>query len=429
MDDEKRGLLLELREHISDCDCNRFRHFKENGYNKTKSKTLDFFKTLCFIITISCAVFVITMPNVESSTKESLQWAVAGLGVISITLELFSYIYNYDKHARDHWLAAQAYASLYRKCQFFCSLYYNSSIEIWREKLDDIAEEIGRINLISPSLHEKSYDEWREDIKEHPHDYPVNHYLENYNSHINEIIDDTKNILYNHEYKIYLYGSYVQNMFGYDDIDIAIVIFDLDFDSEIQNKIYKMSLNYLEDNKNIDINIIFKDELKSNINKQYYKNIISGKVLFSSPNAQRDLNASRLSNQGYKVLALSYKKTAASIITTPLGVVSLNTYRALVNDIFYMYYNTFAFILSSLNIDWDGESSCISKFKSIIYDKDKKISDFGVETNQLGSLVEHAFNIYKYKQKVYLQADTKNINDLVNYFNNDCDIIKELCNH
>lgn len=50
-------------------------------------------------------------------------------------------------------------------------MYGDFSLDVWREKLNDISEELSRISLLSPSVSEESYMDWRKNNSEKK--YPV----------------------------------------------------------------------------------------------------------------------------------------------------------------------------------------------------------------------------------------------------------------
>ena len=60
------------------------------------------------------------------------------LTLISTLLEILSYMFRFEENAMNHWKAAQMYSEIYRKYQFFCSMYGSQSLDIWREKLQFI---------------------------------------------------------------------------------------------------------------------------------------------------------------------------------------------------------------------------------------------------------------------------------------------------
>lgn len=128
---------------------------------RTKAHAFNIIKSVVFLITI--ATYVLIVSGIEPNAcfnNISIMLVLA-----STLLEILSYILRYEEKAMEHWKSAQMYSELYRKCQFFCSMYGDFSLDVWREKLNDISEELSRISLLSPSVSEESYMDWRKIIR------------------------------------------------------------------------------------------------------------------------------------------------------------------------------------------------------------------------------------------------------------------------
>lgn len=123
-------LLNELKEHTLDSDCAKGQHFYEETRYRKKAKFFNILKSVVFLTTI--ATYVLSEYGVRDN--EWFKNLCIILVLASTLLEILSYMLRYEEKAMEHWKAAQMYSELYRKCQFFCSMYSDSSLDVWREK-------------------------------------------------------------------------------------------------------------------------------------------------------------------------------------------------------------------------------------------------------------------------------------------------------
>ena len=208
MKNEREFLLNELKEHTLDSDCAKGQHFYEEKRYRTKAHAFNIIKSVVFLITI--ATYVLIVSGIEPNAcfnNISIMLVLA-----STLLEILSYILRYEEKAMEHWKSAQMYSELYRKCQFFCSMYGDFSLDVWREKLNDISEELSRISLLSPSVSEESYMDWRKNNSEKK--YPVDKAIYDLKvMDIDKIINVIKETLNQYKIEIFLFGSYLSSMY------------------------------------------------------------------------------------------------------------------------------------------------------------------------------------------------------------------------
>ena len=134
MNNEKEFLLNELKEHTVDSDCAKAQHFYEEKKIRRIEKGFNILKSIVFLVTIATYILIVS----EIELNDWFNKISILLTLISTLLEILSYMFRFEENAMNHWKAAQMYSEIYRKYQFFCSMYGSQSLDIWREKLQFI---------------------------------------------------------------------------------------------------------------------------------------------------------------------------------------------------------------------------------------------------------------------------------------------------
>ena len=309
------------------------------------------------------------------------------------------------------------YSELYRKCQFFCSVYADYSIDVWREKLRDISEELSRISLLSPSVSEKSYERWKQDNPKKS--YPVDKAIcDLKSSGIDMIIDAIKEKLQGYKIEIFLFGSYLHSMY-HNDIDIAVIIYDKFDENELNKKIDEIEQKYCVNGLDIDITLITDDDIVRNRCTQFIKNICHGKCYYKSNEVQKSIVDYENSLNNYNEMIEYFIDHAEK---------NKDDYRVFVSDVFYMYYHTLAAFLSFQDISWYGEKSLLKECECLSV-SEEKMSELKMKRADFIDLIQHARIFLKEKNRAYLlSGDTKNIDVLIQYFNEDIERVQNIKN-
>ena len=201
MQAERKALLEELREHTEDCDCARSQHFFEEKRSKNKKQIFSSIQAVVFLTTI--AIYVVTSQGNTQSALMDVTLLV--LAVVSTLLEILASRFKFEEEAIAHWKSAQMYSELYRKCQFFYAHYSDASLEVWKEKLEEISEELSRISLLSPSVSQESYIEWQKSADKKI--YPIDRVMDCLEEELQNAIDDIIKTFKNSKIEIFLFGS------------------------------------------------------------------------------------------------------------------------------------------------------------------------------------------------------------------------------
>lgn len=398
MKNEREFLLNELKEHTLDSDCAKGQHFYEEKRYRTKAHAFNIIKSVVFLITI--ATYVLIVSGIEPNAcfnNISIMLVLA-----STLLEILSYILRYEEKAMEHWKSAQMYSELYRKCQFFCSMYGDFSLDVWREKLNDISEELSRISLLSPSVSEESYMDWRKNNSEKK--YPVDKAIYDLKvMDIDKIINVIKETLNQYKIEIFLFGSYLSSMY-YNDVDIAVIIHDkIDENYVLEGKMNEIEKQYSVKGISLDINIITEDDITANRCTQFIKNISKGKCCYKSPEIRKSIRDYNGTPSNYSEMIEYFIKHAQR---------HEDDYRVFVTDVFYMYYHALTALLFSQNISWYGETSMIAECENLLMNE-KVFSKIGISREEFNDLMQHVRLFFKEKNRAYLEPGSLDAETLI----------------
>lgn len=411
MKNEREFLLNELKEHTLDSDCAKGQHFYEEKRYRTKAHAFNIIKSVVFLITI--ATYVLIVSGIEPNAcfnNISIMLVLA-----STLLEILSYILRYEEKAMEHWKSAQMYSELYRKCQFFCSMYGDFSLDVWREKLNDISEELSRISLLSPSVSEESYMDWRKNNSEKK--YPVDKAIYDLKvMDIDKIINVIKETLNQYKIEIFLFGSYLSSMY-YNDVDIAVIIHDkIDENYVFEGKMNEIEKQYSVKGISLDINIITEDDITANRCTQFIKNISKGKCCYKSPEIRKSIRDYNGTPSNYSEMIEYFIKHAQR---------HEDDYRVFVTDVFYMYYHALTALLFSQNISWYGETSMIAECENLLMNE-KVFSKIGISREEFNDLMQHVRLFFKEKNRAYLEPGSLDAETLIHYFNEDIGRVRKI---
>ena len=407
MKNEREFLLNELKEHTLDSDCAKGQHFYEEKRYRTKAHAFNIIKSVVFLITI--ATYVLIVSGIEPNAcfnNISIMLVLA-----STLLEILSYILRYEEKAMEHWKSAQMYSELYRKCQFFCSMYGDFSLDVWREKLNDISEELSRISLLSPSVSEESYMDWRKNNSEKK--YPVDKAIYDLKvMDIDKIINVIKETLNQYKIEIFLFGSYLSSMY-YNDVDIAVIIHDkIDENYVLEGKMNEIEKQYSVKGISLDINIITEDDITANRCTQFIKNISKGKCCYKSPEIRKSIRDYNGTPSNYSEMIEYFIKHAQR---------HEDDYRVFVTDVFYMYYHALTALLFSQNISWYGETSMIAECENLLMNE-----KVGISREEFNDLMQHVRLFFKEKNRAYLEPGSLDAETLIHYFNKDIGRVRKI---
>ena len=411
MKNEREFLLNELKEHTLDSDCAKGQHFYEEKRYRTKAHAFNIIKSVVFLITI--ATYVLIVSGIEPNAcfnNISIMLVLA-----STLLEILSYILRYEEKAMEHWKSAQMYSELYRKCQFFCSMYGDFSLDVWREKLNDISEELSRISLLSPSVSEESYMDWRKNNSEKK--YPVDKAIYDLKvMDIDKIINVIKETLNQYKIEIFLFVSYLSSMY-YNDVDIAVIIHDkIDENYVLEGKMNEIEKQYSVKGISLDINIITEDDITANRCKKKKKNISKGKCCYKSPEIRKSIRDYNGTPSNYSEMIEYFIKHAQR---------HEDDYRVFVTDVFYMYYHALTALLFSQNISWYGETSMIAECENLLMNE-KVFSKIGISREEFNDLMQHVRLFFKEKNRAYLEPGSLDAETLIHYFNEDIGRVRKI---
>ena len=410
---EREHLLNELIEHTIDCDCARNQHFYDEKECRKKARMFNKIQSVVFLCTIATYVLIV------SGIKQEMWLNILGivLTLFSTMLEILSYMLRYDEEAMSHWKAAQMYSELYRKCQFFCSDYVNASLDVWREKLRDISEELSRISSLSPSVSDESFDDWEKWGYEKK--YPVYRVVKDMKVvDIKEVLETIIRELKECKIEIYLFGSYFTNM-HYNDIDIAVILHQKETSIPLKERMNAIEKAYAIQGLDLDITIISEDDIIANRCTQFIKNICDGECYYKSPEVKKSIveeYTKTLSN--YTEMVTYFMNQAEN---------TKDNFRVFTSNVFYMYYHLLAGLLSDLEINWYGERSMIIECEYLATSEEKMMK-LGVDSKAFEHLIQHARLFMDEKNTAYLNSSIKDdIRDtLIQYYETDKNAVNQI---
>lgn len=411
MKNEREYLLNELKEHTLDSDCARGQHFYEEKLLRTYASLFNIIKSSVFLATI--AIYVLIVSGIKLSNY--INNIAIALTLASTLLEILSYMLRFEEKAMDHWKAAQMYSELYRKCQFFYPTYSSFSFDVWREKLNDISEELSRISLLSPSVSKRSYKDWENNNRNK--NYPVDKAIYDLKTaDIDTCINIIKETLSQYKIEIFLFGSYLSSMY-YNDIDIAVIVHD-NFKSHqvLEKRISKIEKRYSIKGINLDITIITEEDIIANRCTQFIRNICKGKCYYKSPEIKKsitDYNGTLSNYSGMIEYFIDHAEKHSE------------DYRVFVTDVFYMYYHALTAALFSLNISWYGEQSMITECTNLLMNEEE-ISKIGISKKEFDDLMQHVRLFFKEKNRAYLGGNRADIELLIRYFTEDIKRVRKI---
>lgn len=350
INNQKKELLLEIREHTIDCDSNRAQHF--NLYNRyiAKIKIIHSLEAASLFILLLFYIVFATWSDLQS-----IQWIniiPAGLSIFAICVQMFDYYANYSDKANQHWYAAQTYSRLYRECQFFPAHYANMPVGEITRTLHDICNELHDLNLLSPNLDKRSYIETIDALDNKT--YPVDRLLKKLDTEgFNRIIDYIKYSFKKHSIEIYVYGSYINKLL-YNDIDIVIIIYGPKDEDLADLKIVEVESLFKE--IPLDITVFFEEDLDSIELIPLLKNVQSGTCLYRSPEITEGLQTRVLARPNYASVIEHYYNNLRN---------TENTSESFWENAYFSYYYIIASLLDSKGRTWDGESSLLFEFKKL----------------------------------------------------------------
>lgn len=411
MQAERKALLEELREHTEDCDCARSQHFFEEKRSKNKKQIFSSIQAVVFLTTI--AIYVVTSQGNTQSALMDVTLLV--LAVVSTLLEILASRFKFEEEAIAHWKSAQMYSELYRKCQFFYAHYSDASLEVWKEKLEEISEELSRISLLSPSVSQESYIEWQKSADKKI--YPIDRVMDCLEEELQNAIDDIIKTFKNSKIEIFLFGSYLYSL-NYKDIDIAVIVHEGEKKLKQKEALNKIESEYAKRGLNLDITLIYDADIKTSQFTMFLKNIYSGKCYYKSPNIKKNMEESNNILEDYIKKEKYYEDQAEEM---------LDKYASFMTNAFYMYYYTLAVLLHSFDITWYGEESLIVESELIISQEDK-IKTFGISKTQIIDFIEHA-RLFKDEKEVAFLNNSYNkdeFNTIKEYFEVDKNIAEKI---
>ncbi len=401
MNKKEELLLNELKEHTSDSDCARKQHFYM--YHKSykcarRVKELQVFMLILAIVLYMTYFFI----SPKGTIHPCFVYAANILAILTMVISLCDYIFDIRRKVVEHWKAAQVYLEIYRKCQFFSITYYNSTEEVWVEKLRDISEELSRAALFSPHLDPESYEAVKSQID--TSNYRVNFsvgFSEGKNNiDINRIVKEIKRIFSNHNLDIYLYGSYVNSIL-YKDIDIAIIVYDALDIIQYSKKVVDLECRYLRDNIFLDIQIVLEKEIGVNKSKEFISNIKKGELLFSNHLKKED--------DDNIDLKINYDEGVRRYCDEAYKSYNGGQTKCFVNYVYYMYYNCCAYLLNNKGVSWNGEIMLIQKIHSLA---------FSDNNDDLLIIIENMKYVKKLKDASFLELQNRSKQEI--------DYVKEL---
>lgn len=216
--------------------------------------------------------------------------------------------------------------------------------------------------------------------------------------------------------EIFLFRSYLSSMY-YNDIDIAVVVYDRPEQHHLNEKINEIEKKYSVSGLYVDITVITEDDIIENNCTQFLKNICEGKCYYKSPEVRRSITDYDITPGNYDVMIEYFKNHAEN---------HKNDDRVFVSDVFYMYYHAFAALLSSQNISWYGEKSLIAECERLSMDENK-ILELEMSRANFIDLMRHVRLFCKEKNRAYLLSEnSEDMDKLIRYFNMDVGRVQKI---
>jgi predicted nucleotidyltransferase len=353
---DREQILNEILEHTRDCDYNRSQHFVEHQHYSRLSRLLNLVQiTSLLFLVIFCSVLAPEM-EMENPFLEYIIPII--LSIIATSAELIDYFCNYSDLAQQHWLAAQAYARLYRQCQFFPSHYgINCDENIMREAALNICNELFDLNLMSPDLSERSYKKVKYlNDKKYPLESIV--FLER-KDHLKDFANCIKDKFNGVKIEIVSFGSY-PNKNHHGDIDIAIVVHSEDIDeNELLEKTIALEQSFRNKKQIVDLTLLTKKHINNPLQIPFIMNVKKGELLYSSFGVSSSIFSYDFDIADFKRgLDECFKN-----VTIAYGESDSNNY---INKAFYYVQNAIRYILLNRDISWESESEMVMCFENIL---------------------------------------------------------------
>lgn len=372
---DREQIINEILEHTKDCDYNRSQHFIEYQYYDKISRVLNLLQIGSLIVLIIfCSIVIPEFENLNNYITYAIPII---LSLIATTAQLIDYFCNFSDLAQQHWLAAQAYARLYRQCQFFPSHYGTSCDDyIMRETASNICNELFDLNLMSPNLSERSYKKvsYLQDKK-----YPIE--LISYNNRISQLlpfVETIKTAFANHKIEIISFGSYTKTLHN-NDIDIAIVIHSaVDDEKALTSKILDLERQFRRNKYNVDLTLLTPNRIKAPSQIPFINNIKKGKQLYASSGLSNSILDYSFNTNDYKELI----NTCYLKVKSSYELLDTNDF---VNKSYYYIRNVIIYILITNDISYIGEYEMIDNFEAILEEQPYylKISDLFLSLKKL----------------------------------------------
>jgi hypothetical protein len=357
MDANRELIINEILEHTIDCDYNRSLHFIEyERYNRI-SRFLNLLQIVSLLVLVVFCSVIIPEIELKSSLLEYIIPII--LSVIATTAELIDYFCNFSDLSQQHWLAAQAYARLYRQCQFFPSHYgMNCDESIMREAAVNICNELFDLNLMSPDLSEKNYIKVTKKLANKK--YPIESVFHfERTEYLKEITNKIKDKLSGYKIEIISFGSF-PNKKDNNDIDIAVVVHSKNIDEDLLlEKIIKLEQEFRNENQIIDLTLLTESRLQMPSQIPFIANIKKGELLYSSFGVHSSIFDYDLDTIHFKEILNTY----FSKVESAYAESDSNNY---INKAFYYIKNVISYILLNRNVLWSSEIEMISCFEKIL---------------------------------------------------------------
>jgi len=353
---DREQILNEILEHTRDCDYNRAQHFVEHQHYSGLSRLLNLIQiTSLLFLVVFCSVLA---PEIEMENPFLEYIIPIIISIIATSAELIDYFCNYSDLAQQHWLAAQAYARLYRQCQFFPSHYgINCDENIMREAALNICNELFDLNLMSPDLSEKSYKKVKYlSEKKYPLESIISLERKDYLKEIANYIKDKFNGV---KIEIVSFGSY-PNKSHHGDIDIAIVVHSEDADeNELLEKTIALEQYFRNRKQIVDLTLLTRNHIEDPLQIPFIMNIKKGELLYSSFGVSHSIFSYDFDITDFKHGLDECLKN----VTTAYGESDFNNY---INKAFYYAQNVIRYILLSRDISWESEIEMVTCFENIL---------------------------------------------------------------
>ena len=352
----REQIIYEILEHTKDCDYNRSQHFVEYKRYKIISDMLSFLQIgTLIILVIFCSI---VMPETQFQHNSIKYIAPIILSLIATTAQLIDYFCNFSDLAQQHWLAAQAYARLYRQCQFFPSHYGTDCDEhIMRENAMNICNELFDLNLMSPNLSERSYKKVSYLIDKQ---YPIESITyQSKTKHLKKIARTIQREMTECEIEIVSFGSYM-SVTRNSDIDIAIVVHSAVVDEGILfEKVMELEREFNRQKIKADLTLLTPSRLRLPSQIPFIKNIKNGDILYASDGVFVSIHDYTFDIETFKhQLAMYYELAEAAYLQS-----DVNNY---INKAYYYVQSVMSFLLLKHDKTWSNETEKVDRWERIL---------------------------------------------------------------